>query len=55
MRRPVVLYSAALIDGIVMGGGAGVSVNGRFRVATDRTVFAMPEAVIGRAAPRGAN
>lgn len=37
----------ALIDGIVMGGGAGISVNGAFQVATERTVFAMPEAAIG--------
>ena len=37
----------ALIDGIVMGGGVGVSVHGSFRVAGDRTLFAMPETGIG--------
>ena len=26
----------ALLDGIVMGGGAGVSVHGQFRIATER-------------------
>jgi enoyl-CoA hydratase len=42
-RKPYV----ALIDGIVMGGGVGVSVHGSHRVAGDRYAFAMPEVGIG--------
>ena len=42
-RKPYV----ALIDGIVMGGGVGVSVHGSHRVAGDGFQFAMPEVGIG--------
>ena len=37
----------AVIDGITMGGGVGVSVHGSHRLATEHTLFAMPETGIG--------
>ena len=37
----------ALIDGIVMGGGVGVSVHGSHRVGTSNMLFSMPEVGIG--------
>ena len=37
----------ALIDGICMGGGIGVSVHAPYRVATEHAMFAMPETGIG--------
>ena len=37
----------ALIDGIVMGGGVGVSIHGSHRVAGEKFQFAMPEVGIG--------
>ena len=37
----------ALVDGICMGGGIGVSVHGAYRVASEAALFAMPETAIG--------
>ena len=41
--KPIV----AFVDGIVMGGGVGISDPARYRVATEQTTYAMPETGIG--------
>lgn len=37
----------ALIDGLTMGGGAGVTMHGAIRVVSENATFAMPETLIG--------
>lgn len=37
----------ALMHGVTMGGGVGVSIHAPFRIATEKTLFAMPETDIG--------
>ena len=40
-------HYVAIVDGIVMGGGVGLSLHGSHRIAGDRYLFAMPEVGIG--------
>ncbi|KAL8542044.1 hypothetical protein ACS0TY_003053 [Phlomoides rotata] len=42
-KKPLVM----VMNGVVMGGGAGLAMNGSFRIATENTVFAMPEVFLG--------
>ncbi|BEJ15622.1 hypothetical protein CspHIS471_0502270 [Cutaneotrichosporon sp. HIS471] len=44
-----------IIDGFTMGGGAGISLPAEIRIATKKTVFAMPETKIGFAPDVGGN
>jgi enoyl-CoA hydratase len=37
----------AFLDGVTMGGGVGISIHGSHRIATEHTLFAMPETGIG--------
>lgn len=45
----------AIMNGITMGGGAGLSVHGSFCIATEKTVFAIPEVLIGSHPDAGAS
>ncbi|XP_047164029.1 probable 3-hydroxyisobutyryl-CoA hydrolase 3 [Vigna umbellata] len=50
-KKPMV----SLINGVMIGGGAGLSMHMRFRVVTEKAVFAMPEASIGLSPDVGAS
>ena len=41
--KPVI----AFMDGVTMGGGVGIALPARYRVATENTLFSMPEGAIG--------
>jgi len=43
LPKPVI----AFMDGVTMGGGVGLALPARYRIATENTLFAMPEGAIG--------
>ncbi|XP_024995917.1 3-hydroxyisobutyryl-CoA hydrolase-like protein 1, mitochondrial [Cynara cardunculus var. scolymus] len=45
----------AILNGITMGGGAGISIPAKFRVVTEKTVYATPETLIGLHPDAGAS
>ncbi|KAF9052830.1 3-hydroxyisobutyryl-CoA hydrolase [Panaeolus papilionaceus] len=51
LKKPYV----AILDGVTMGGGVGLAANARIRIATENTVFAMPETKIGYCPDVGAS
>ena len=40
-------FQVSVWDGIVMGASVGISINSDVRIATSKTMFAMPEAELG--------
>ncbi|KAL0085323.1 ClpP/crotonase-like domain-containing protein [Phycomyces blakesleeanus] len=51
MKKPYV----AIMDGFSIGTGAGLAAHGSFRVATEKTVFSMPEAAFGFVSDAGSS
>ena len=42
--RPILV---SVLDGYVLGGGVGISINSNVKIATEKTLLGMPEAKIG--------
>lgn len=49
------LSVVSIMDGVIMGGGAGLAMHGKYRIATENTLFAMPECTIGLHPDAGAS
>jgi enoyl-CoA hydratase/carnithine racemase len=47
LKTDLGVTQVSIWNGVCMGGGVGISVHGVFRVATEKTLFAMPEVGIG--------
>lgn len=45
--QPPHMPQVSVWDGVVMGGGVGLSVHGKYRIATENTMFSMPECKLG--------